>query len=444
MGLRFLHCGAHTPAKPDFDAHLAHGADGIRLAVCFFLKAGLQILRHHTVALAHPESFVVVSVDFPTDLEALDDLYHLIPGRVFIHLGWVTPEEKKAGSSALMHSKVCLTRAANVRRLWVGSHNLTASAMGGANIEAALLYDAPTEDAVITDAEQHLRECRDTAEPFDPNRLDEYKQIQARKAGIIGIQDTVLVLHAEEQEPLKQLPAVIHVRLPTVEFDSLTKTDTTVHLFLHQRGTLGASPVIMPTVRRFVGHIIEDNRTEDHPGGGSASIMSKATHWLEFGSVPVLIKPNSSTTRPLTQAAILLEKEEPRADDFLYSIRAKRGRAETSSTPERLRVAAVPKELLAFFTPRSIEGAHLLFAPREHIRETGRMNVYVGTPIPERFMQNIDRTNRNRHALMVVAHDRQPRRRVELNVTRERAEHIFSPYFFKSSFRVRTDDEEID
>jgi hypothetical protein len=72
------------------------------------------------------------------------------------------------------------------------------------------------------------------------------------------------------------------------------------------------------------------------------------------------------------------------------------------------------------------------------------MNVYVGTPIPERFMQNIDRTNRNRHALMVVAHDRQPRRRVELNVTRERAEHIFSPYFFKSSFRVRTDDEEID
>jgi len=266
-----LYTAARIPRRSpswDFDAHMAHGTDGVRLAVCFFLKAGFQILQNHTRALAHPESFVVVSIDFPTDLDSLNDLHHLIPGRVFIHLGWVTPEEKKAGGSALMHSKVCLTRSANVRRLWVGSHNLTASAMGGANIEAALVYDAPNEDSIIADAEQHLRECRDTAEPYDPNRLDEYKQIQARKAGIIGIQNTVLVLHAEELAPLRQLPAVIHVRLPTVNFDSLTKTDTTVHRFLHQQGTLGSSSVISSTVRRFGGRIVEDNRTEDHPGGG--------------------------------------------------------------------------------------------------------------------------------------------------------------------------------
>lgn len=443
MGLRFLHSKTHTPAKPEFDAHLRHGSEGIRLSVCFFLKAGFEILRRHTVALTHPESFVVVSLDFPTDLDAVDDLHQLIPGRVFIHLGWVTPEEKKAGS-ALMHSKVCLTRGGNVRRLWVGSHNLTASAMGGANIEAALLYDAPSEDAVIADAEQHLRECRDTAEQYDPSRLDEYKQIQARKAGMIGIQSPVLVLHAEEQAPLNQLPAVIHVRLPTVNFDSLTKTDTTVHLFLHQPGTLGSSRVIVPTVRRFVGRIIEDNRTEHHPGGGSSSIMSKATHWLEFGRVPVLIAPNSSTTRPLTQVAIMLNKEEPRADDFLYSIRAKRGRVEASSTPENVRIEAVPEELLPFFSVRSIEGERLLFAPREHIRETGRMNVYRDTPIPERFMRNEDRTNRNRRALAPVGRERQERRRVELEVVREESEQSFSSYFFKSSFRVRTDDEDID
>ncbi|RKT47035.1 hypothetical protein [Thiocapsa rosea] len=162
MGLQFIHGGAHTPAKPEFDAHLGHGVDGIRLAMCFFLRAGYHILQHHVVALHHPESFVVVSLDFPTDLDALHDLFRLIPGRVFIHLGWVTPEEKKASGPALMHSKVCLTRASNVRRLWVGSHNLTASAMGGANIEAALLYEASSEDTVIYDAEQHLRECRDS------------------------------------------------------------------------------------------------------------------------------------------------------------------------------------------------------------------------------------------------------------------------------------------
>lgn len=444
MGLRFLHCGTHTPAKPDFDAHLAHGADGIRLAMCFFLEAGFQILRGHAAALSHPDSFVVVSLDFPTDLDALNKLNQLIPNHVFIHLGWVTPEEKKAGGAALMHSKVCLTRTANVSFLWVGSHNLTASAMGGANIEAALLYDASSEDAVIIDAERHLRECRDSAERFDPSRLDEYRQLQARKAGTIGIRDTVLVIHAEEIAPLNQLPAVIHVRLPTVEFDSLTKTDSKVHLFLHQPGELSNSSVIGPTVRRFVGRIIEDNRTENHPGGGSASIMSHATHWLEFGDLPVLIMPNTTTTRPVTQAAILLETQEVRADNFLYSIRARRGRAEASSTPERLRLESLPEELLAFFTPRSFEDAQILFAPREHIRETGQVKVYRGTPIPERFLQNIGRTERNRRASGVVAHEQQLRRRVELNVTLEVAENALSPYFFKSSFRVATDDDAIE
>lgn len=440
MGLRFLHSGAHTPAKPDFDEHLRNGRDGIRLAVCFFLKAGLEILRHHTVALLHPESFVVVSLDRPTDLDAVDELHWLIPGRVFLHLGWVTPEEKK-GSPALMHSKVCLTCNDDVRGLWVGSHNLTASAMGGANIEAALLYETSKKDAVIADAEQHLRQCRDTAERYDPKRLDEYKEIQARRAGMIGVQDTVLVLHAEDHAPLQHLPAVIHVRLPTVEFDSLTKTDTTVHLFVHEPGTLGSTPVILPSVRRFTGRVIEDNRTEYHPGGGSASTMRQATHWLEFSHVPVLIMPNSSKTKPVSQAAILLDEENLRADEFLYSIKAKRGRSEAASTADNIRREAAPKELLPFFSPRSIESQRLLFAPREHLRETGRMGVYRSTPIPERFMRN---TGRSKEWRVRVAHERQSSRRVELEVVQEEAEQTISPYFFKSPFRVRTDDERID
>lgn len=393
------------------------------------------------MALSHPESFVVVSLDFPTDLMAVDDLHRLIPGRVFIHLGWVTPEEKKGGP-ALMHSKVCLTRGGDVKRLWVGSHNLTASAMGGANIEAALVYETSSEDEVIADAEQHLRECRDSAEMYDPNRLGEYKQMQARKAGLIGIESAVLVLHAEEQAPLKDLPAVIHVRLPTVDFDSLTKTDTAVHLFLHQPGTLGSSRVIMPTVRRLTGRIIEDNRTEYHPSGGSACIMRRATHWLEFDHVPVLIAPNTSNTNPLTQAAILVDTEEARADDFLYSTKAKRGRSQASSTPDNLRTEAAPEELLAFFSTRAIDGQRLLFAPREHMRETGRIGVFKGTPIPERFMRNLDRGTKEWRARIV--HERQSHRRVELDVFHEEAERALSPYFFKSSFRVRTDEKDID
>jgi len=59
-------------------------------------------------------------------------------------------------------------------------------------------------------------------------------------------------------------------------------------------------------------------------------------------------------------------------------------------------------------------------------------------------MRNEDRTNRNRRALAPVGRERQERRRVELEVVREESEQSFSSYFFKSSFRVRTDDEDID
>ena len=442
MGLRFVHASNIAPAKPDFDGLLAFGKSDVRLAVCFFLKAGLEILRRHKRSLSLRDSFVVVSIDFPTNLDALAELNELIPGRVYIHLGWVTPEEKKAGGPALMHSKVCLSRATDSYQLWVGSHNLSASAMGGANVEAALVYDVAGRDQVIADAEQHLQECRDGAEKFDRSRLEEYKRIQARKAGVIGQRDTVLVIHAEEDSPLT-VPAVIHVRLPTVDFDSQTKTDTTVHLFVHPSGTLGATPVITSAVRRYVGRIIEDNRTEDHPLGGSASTIEMATHWIEFGPVPKLIKPNSIVSKPVTQVAIMIREEASRADEYLYSITATRVRAESSSSADLLWERSVPDELLQFFTARSRDGKQLIVAPREHITEASRISVYEGTPIPKRFLANVERTSEQRGA-RPVSRERENQRRVRLDIAREYPEYSLAPYFFKSTFRVHSDDQEID
>ena len=443
MGLLFVHPGAQTPAKTAFDNHLAFGRNGVQMAVCFFLPAGLQILRRHAANLARSESFVVVSIDSPTNLDAVADLDELIPGRVYLHLGWVTPEEKKGGGAALMHSKVCLTKQGLARRLWVGSHNLSANAMGGGNMEAALVYDAPAPDQVILDAEQHLNECRSTAALFDRGRLAEYKQLQARKTGAIGIQQQVLVLHAEERAHLNALPAVIHVRLPTVDYDSLTKTDSLVHLFVHPPGTLRNASVVSSAVKRFTGRIIEDNRTEHHPGGGSASTMRRATHWLEFGQVPLLVEPNSVASRPVTQAAILLDRRERRPDEYLYSLTASRAKAEVSSTVGRGRSEAVPSELLPFFTGRSTAEGRLLIAPREHIREAGRVKVFEGTPIPERFIRNVERTKEQR-GRRTVERARQFRRQVEMDVVVEPAELPHAPYFFKSSFRVETDNDEID
>ena len=52
-------------------------------------------MGNHQSVLEHDESFLVVSVDWPTDLEALCKVAQSHPGKVFLHLGWVTPYEKK-------------------------------------------------------------------------------------------------------------------------------------------------------------------------------------------------------------------------------------------------------------------------------------------------------------------------------------------------------------
>lgn len=418
MGLRFIHPSAHMEAKDNFNALLAGGTDGVRMAVCFFNHGGLAILREHARALKHPDSFVVVSLESPTDLTAVDELHRVAPGHVYLHLGWVTPREIKGGA-ALMHSKICLVSSGEARQLWVGSHNLTASAMSGANIEAALLYDTTREDAVIADAEQHLQECRDSAELFEPERLLEYAALQTRFGSRAGsTRAPVVVLHAEEHVPLGDLPAVIHVRLPTAEFDAVAKTGNPVHLFLHSRGTLGTASILHRGVRRFRGRIIEDNWTERHAGGGSASTMTRATHWLEFGKIPTLIAPGTSTTEPVTQAAILVEPQQPaRADEYVYSVVGHRTRVEAAESATGAHEAFAPSALRHFFTEDSRDGDQLVFTPRRHRRESPPVRVYEGTPIPEL---------------------------ADLEISIEPIKRPLDPYFFKSPFRVRTDDDAVD
>ena len=441
MGLRFIHPTGHAAAVPDLKSVLRFGTEGLRIAVCFFLKAGLHLLRPFATALARPSSFIVASIDWPTNLSALAELHQLAPGRVYLHLGWTTPQES-GGEATRMHSKVFLAAAGSGFQLWVGSHNLTASALGGANIEAALMYDASTLDQVIVDAEAHLVACRDDAQLFDPARLDEYLQIQAaKKQQQVGIDTTAIVVHVEEQWPIATLPAVVHVRLPTEVYDNIARNGYDVEFFVHPTGTLGQSPHMSPGVRRYSGRIVDENYTELHSGGGSASALPAATHWLEFNHVPTLIEPGTSQVRPLTQIAVRLDRLEVRPDEFIYSAGNRQGKAEIASTPDAVRLESAPDELLPFFTPASRRGEKLIFTPREHVQETARVKVFHRTPIPPRFERNEYWERRGRSPMV---RDRRIDRRVELQVTRAEAARALEPFFFKTTYRIASDDDKVD
>jgi hypothetical protein len=62
--------------------------------------------------------------------------------------------------------------------LWVGSHNWTARALTGVNIEASLRLRATPECQVLASAAKFLNDIRLACEPFDPTAVDYYKWLQ--------------------------------------------------------------------------------------------------------------------------------------------------------------------------------------------------------------------------------------------------------------------------
>ena len=446
MLLKFVCTDQDMQAQYEFSSLLDKSNRGVQMAFAYFSKAGWNLLEKNPSVLVHDNSFLVVSVDWPTDLEVLANIASRYPGKVYLHLGWVTPREKKVGR-ALMHSKLALGRSTSTWRLWVGSQNMTARAMFSGNMEAALVYEALQLDQPIIDARDHLRRCQKGAELFDLDRLEEYKQIQANKAFGVGVIGKILVLYAEEIAPITKFPALIHVRIPNEDFDGLTATGTEAHLIVVPQGSLHIKKPLSTSAKRYTGIVIEDNRTEFHSLQGSSSTMPEATHWLEMGPTPKLVSPYSVNSRPMTQAAIKIDQhpdsQQPSAaDEFIYSITPSRVKAEGATMANRLSCHEISPEVLKFYSSDSTNGTDLIFAPRDYITEAGNVTIYSGTPIPPKFAEVLERTRM--YARRSGKIGRKITHRVEIKVVEKAPNHEADPFFFRSEFRVRSDDENIE
>jgi hypothetical protein len=233
MQVRFIHAAPHRNGLAELHQLFRVADNALQAAVCYATAPGISsVFANALPQLNKPESFFVAGVDLPTSIDGLASLHFKAPGHVYIHLGWVTPrtkDESREHGNALMHSKVLLAEGAQGCRLWVGSHNLTARALGGANLEAAVIVEGTMQDQPLADARLHLLHCRDTAELFDPKRIPEYKAIQERRAqpppGLS--KDPVLVIHAtvpaDWQPP--SAPFRVHLSLVPMLFDNYFDVD---------------------------------------------------------------------------------------------------------------------------------------------------------------------------------------------------------------------------
>jgi len=348
MNTRFFSSFPQKKARTELDKVLREGRDGIAIACAYVTKAGVKLLMQHADRLRHPDSFLVVANDDPTDFKALTELDRECPDRVFVHLGYLEPRERGVGSG-LMHSKVFLASCADGRWLWVGSHNLTGRATQGINCEAAMVIEGTASDQVMKDACEHLQACRATAIPFrdrppgsddppdGPNPVD------------------VLVIHAELDAELCELPWYVHLMAPDTRHDEFLLPAGDVLLFLYRPGELAECVDPSKAIRSCKGQITAFNLTEHNPRAtGRTATWPRATFEIrQVDSVLRMSLPMSKTERVETQALLAIQRDDKGASEFLYLASRPLYKCEKQAgTP---RPTELDGDMVAFFSAAGVD-----------------------------------------------------------------------------------------
>ncbi|MGJ5049948.1 hypothetical protein ACQR09_23015 [Bradyrhizobium oligotrophicum] len=358
MNVRFIAPDPRNRAQPELDNLLSFGTDQLAIACAFLTPGGVEALRRHAARLNQPNSFVVVAWDTPTSLEALNELHTFIPGKLYVHLGSLTPVERGVGPG-LMHSKVFFASDGRQCKLWTGSHNLTASAIQGVNSEAAVLIDGTIGEAVFTDALAHLNQCRAEAMLFDP--LSPPPPL---------LPEQTLVIHAECHTVLKPHPWFVHLRPDNTDYDKAMRPPAAVWLYLYGRGTLKPGTRRPSALEAYSGTLTALNFTERHPRHrGISADWSAAEYVVEWrDEVPCLIEPTPHTITP-SQGIFRVEARE--ATDTVWLTES------PSPTLERVigeqHLTRIDPKFRRFFTKRSLRDGQLLHQQYRSVKKVIRV-----------------------------------------------------------------------
>ncbi len=446
VSAKFHVAGGPGSVRRKLNNIMANATRSLRCAVCFFTEAGNVLMRTHAKQLQLADSFFVASVEAPTNLKALEKLHRAAPGKVYIHLGGITPEEKTVGR-ALMHSKVFLAEGDNECTLWVGSHNLTAMGIGGGNIEAAAQLTAPLADRVMQDAIAHLEFCRNTAEIFDPREMDRYRDIQRRSTDLDwDVDNNVLVIHAETSIQPKNNSFLVSIQLVPTQFDNYLQNDRPVRLFLHPVGALGlGQTAAYGQTTLWLGEITAVVRTDLHPKNRGARAQFAAANFdIEVPDLltpPQMIQGGTSRVRPLTQAVIRIDQQDLLRDE-LYTVGKSPIENSLAGEGEQELCECEP-DLSRFFTPKSISHGMLIYRPVQEVVQEIVIRGYDET-VRSRLDLPGDRDDFQLSPLTRTESDDNDdpidlrRKRVSVRYEFVKPKRAIDPFFYLSKYAIRT------
>ena len=388
MDVEFCSSDPVALAGPSLDAMLEQGTDQVMIASAYCSNAGLTALAPHATRLKKPGSFVVVAWDGVTmqSLVALDQLNKLIRGNLRIHLGVLTPEEKRVGC-ALMHSKVYFARSGEDAWLWTGSHNLTNNALRGGNAEAAIMITGTMSDQPIKDAVKHLETVAAEAVP--------YREFAASRSW--GPQST-LVVHVESDIQDIALGSFIHLRSVEETLDGALIPGS-VWLFIHKRDSLSVSAPRPSPQSAYSGVSTGLVHTELHANPGIEGTFDRADYVVyqegPGGKFIMSRHDGGDLPKARTQAVFRVDHKEKESTVWLREKpRAKFERSDIETTKSSERVDA---RFAEFFTPESIDDeGYLVRRSYSRLQQTYRAPVRdFGAMDRERLSDVVD----DRHLL---------------------------------------------
>jgi hypothetical protein len=170
LKIRFIHPDANGRGREPLEEVLVHGTQKLAFACAFMTDAGYAIISPYLNQIKNPGSFGVISIQQPTSYDALKDMFEKYPSNSYVHLGSVFDHFESGNYIGLMHSKLFLASDGTTTKVFCGSHNLTASALLGFNMEAATLIEGPSDDPFFKDVEAHLEDCKSKSSDNLPER----------------------------------------------------------------------------------------------------------------------------------------------------------------------------------------------------------------------------------------------------------------------------------
>jgi hypothetical protein len=231
-------------------------ATDLDVAAAFMTRAGVDFYSECYSRLDPQRCRLSVSVQFPTSLDALQGLSASLGDHLHIYLGGNTPYEKISKFSPIQHSKVIwIGKGQGAVSIFVGSHNWTATALDGVNMEASIGVECNPQDLFAQDIKAHLDYCFHNGVRFEPADLDYYRSIQSdlyrnkppAPEGL-GLQEfevldgaPALVVHCEDhREPPTSEQMFVYLPLDEgLPHDWFNPTaPTRLHLYLYPKGCL--------------------------------------------------------------------------------------------------------------------------------------------------------------------------------------------------------------